>query len=242
MIDKALLQALAADFGVSLSKEALGAFDRYAELLCEWNQKMNLTGITDPKEIVLRHFADSLTLVPLLPKHAALIDVGTGAGFPGVPAAIVRPDIHVTLLDSLNKRLTFLQCVCGELGLSAETVHARAEDGGRLPALRERFDVATARAVASLPVLCEYCLPFVKTGGCFIAMKGPDGDNEQTAAASAAKALGGTYRKTVGLQLPVRPAPGEEVLQRRLMVFDKTGKTPSAFPRPAAKIQKRPLG
>ncbi len=242
MIDKSLLQALAAGLGVSLTGQALTAFDRYAELLCEWNKKMNLTGITDPKEIVLRHFADSLTLVPLLPKNAALIDVGTGAGFPALPAAIARPDIRVTLLDSLNKRLTFLRCVCEELGLSADIVHARAEDGGHLPALRERFDTATARAVASLPVLCEYCLPFVKTGGCFVAMKGPDSDAELAAATAAAKSLGAAYRETVKLQLPVRPSPTDEILQRRLILFDKTGKTPPSLPRPAAKIQKRPLG
>ena len=240
MIDRTLLKAYAADLGVTLTDRQLVQFDRYAELLCEWNEKMNLTGITDPYGIVIRHFADSLTLVPFLPQGATLIDVGTGAGFPAIPAAIARPDIQVTLLDSLNKRLTFLNAVVDELGLSCVTVHARAEDGGHKAELRERFDVATARAVAALPTLCEYCVPFVKKGGVFVALKGPESDNELDTARTAAKVLGASYKDTARVQVPARPKDGEEVFDRRLIVFDKTGNTPKTYPRPAAKIAKKP--
>jgi len=241
MIDKALLQAYAADIGVTLNDTQLAQFDRYAELLCEWNEKMNLTGITDPYGIVIRHFVDSLTLVPFLKNGAALIDVGTGAGFPAIPAAIARPDIRVTLLDSLNKRLIFLGAVCEELKLNAVTVHARAEDGGQKAALREAFDVATARAVAALPTLCEYCVPFVKKGGVFVALKGPESDAELNDAKRAAGVLGATFKESQSAHIPAKPKDGEEVFSRRLVVFDKTGNTPKAYPRPAAKIAKKPL-
>ena len=141
---------------------------------------MNLTAITEPREIVRKHFVDSLTLLSCLPEgELSLIDVGTGAGFPGVALAIARPDIRLTLLDSLNKRLIFLKAVCEELSVPVTLIHARAEEAGRKPELRERFDVATARAVAALPALCEYCLPFVRPGGVFLAMKGPDGEEER---------------------------------------------------------------
>ncbi len=240
MIDCELLKSYAADLGVTLSDTQLAQFDRYAERLCEWNEKMNLTGITDPYGIVIRHFLDSLTLVPYLPKGATLIDVGTGPGFPALPAALPRPDIKVTLLDSLNKRLTFLSAVVEELGLSCVTVHARAEDGGHKAELREAFDVATARAVAALPTLCEYCVPFVKKGGAFVALKGPESDNEMGTALKAAKALGASHKETARVQVPHTPKDGEEVFDRRLIVFDKTGNTPNAYPRPAAKIAKKP--
>lgn len=242
MIDKALLKQQAADLGVALDDRQLAQFDVYAKLLCEWNEKMNLTGITDPYGIVVRHFADSLTLVPYLPEGGTLIDVGTGAGFPAVPAAIARPDIRVTLLDSLNKRLTFLNAVCEELGLSAVTVHARAEDGGQRADLREQFDVATARAVAATPTLCEYCLPFVKTGGVFVALKGPESDGEMPSAKKAAAVLGAKHRDTATLTVPACPKDDEEVFSRRLIVFEKTAATPKTYPRPAAKIAKKPLG
>ncbi len=241
MIDKALLKRYAADLGVTLDDAQLSRFDRYAERLCEWNEKMNLTGITDPYGIVIRHFIDSLTLVPFLKEGATLIDVGTGAGFPAIPAAIARPDVKVTLLDSLKKRLTFLDAVTEEVKLSAVTVHARAEDGGQDPALRERFDAATARAVAALPTLCEYCVPFVKQGGLFVALKGPEVDTQLADGRRAADKLGATFRESRTLQVPVKPAEGEEVFDRRLVVFDKTAATPKAYPRPAAKIAKKPL-
>lgn len=241
MIDRELLKTYAADIGVVLDDTQLARFDRYAELLCEWNEKMNLTGITDPYGIVIRHFVDSLTLVPFLKEGATLIDVGTGAGFPAIPAAIARPDIKVTLLDSLNKRLVFLNAVCEELKLNAVTVHARAEDGGQKAELRESFDVATARAVAALPTLCEYCVPFVKKGGVFVALKGPESDAELQDAKRAAGVLGASFNHSNVAQIPAKPQPDEEVFSRRLVVFDKTAQTPKTYPRPAAKIAKKPL-
>ncbi len=242
MIDKQSLEKQAAVQGVSLTGEMLDRFDAYAALLAEWNQRMNLTAITDPAEIARKHFVDSLTLLPLLPQEPfRLIDVGTGAGFPGLALAIACPRMELTLLDSLNKRLTFLQAVCGELGLRAALIHARAEDGGRRPELRERFDVATARAVAALPVLCEYCLPFVRPGGVFWAMKGPDGAEEAKAAGKAVLLLGGRLGEPKRVLLPggEGEAAGQEPLERLLIPVDKQAPTPAKFPRPSAKIAKQ---
>lgn len=243
MINKDLLKEYTASFGVYPDDTACEKLDRYAQLLVEWNEKMNLTAITAPDEIVQKHFADSLTALPLLPETEgiSLVDVGTGAGFPAIPLAIMRPDLKVTLLDSLNKRLIFLQEVCKELGLGAVTVHARAEEGGQDKSLRETFDVATARAVAALPVLSEYCLPFVKVGGRFIAMKGPESDNEVTAAARGITLLGGGKPVCHRLLLPAQPKAGVEQLDRRLFVITKEKHTPPAYPRPTAKIKKHVL-
>lgn len=234
MIDKGLLIAAAAEMGVTVDEAAAERLDIYARLLVEWNERMNLTAITDPTGIVIKHFADSLSIAPLLPEGTfSLIDVGTGAGFPGVPLAIVRGDMCLTLLDSLNKRLLFLEELCRAVGVEATRVHARAEEGGRDAALRERFDVATARAVAALPVLCELCLPFVRVGGRFIAMKGPDGDREATAAAVALRTLGGRVieRRHVSL---ARPGV-EEAGERCVLVIEKANSTPKRYPRPNAK-------
>ncbi len=239
MIDKQQLIDCAAVYGVEIPSTVAERFDVYARLLVEWNEKMNLTAITDPTGVVVKHFVDSLLAAPLLPTDAfSLIDVGTGAGFPGVPLALLREDCTLTLLDSLNKRLVFLDAVCRELGLHATLIHARAEEGGRRPELREQYDVATARAVAALPTLCEYCLPFVKVGGRFIALKGPDADREQEAAARAVALLGGkvAHKTTVTLQ-----AEAVEPMERQLIRIDKTRPTPTAYPRPSAKIAKRPL-
>ncbi len=243
MIDVDLLRQVTAPYGVTLTDAACEKLDTYARLLVEWNEKMNLTAITAPDEVVVKHFADSLTALPLLPEREglSLIDVGTGAGFPGIPLAIARPDLRLTLLDSLNKRLTFLQAVCEAVGLAAQTVHARAEEGGRNPALRERFDVATARAVAALPTLSEYCLPFVKQGGRFIALKGPESETEATAAAAGIRLLGGSTPAVHTLQLPARPLDGLEQATRRIFVIEKRKPTPAAYPRPTAKIKAKPL-
>ena len=239
MIDKQLLTDCAAAYGVEVTSSLAERLDIYACLLTEWNEKMNLTAITDPTGIVVKHFTDSLLAAPLLPTGAfSLIDVGTGAGFPGVPLALLREDCTLTLLDSLNKRLIFLEAVCRELGLTATLIHARAEEGGRRPDLREKYDVATARAVAALPTLCEYCLPFVKVGGRFLALKGPDADREQEAAVRAVALLGGKVsdRATFALE-----AAGVEPMERQLIRIDKTRPTPPSYPRPSAKIAKRPL-
>ncbi len=242
MIDRDLLARCAAPYEVEITDTLYQQLDTYARLLVEWNEKMNLTAITDPVGVAVKHFADSLTAAPLLPEGKfSLIDVGTGAGFPGVPLALLREDCELTLLDSLNKRLTFLDAVCREVGLTANLVHARAEEGGRKPELRERFDVATARAVAALPTLCEYCLPFVKVGGRFLALKGPDGDREQEAAARAVATLGGKFVGAKTLTLPESPEEGVEPMTRRLVEIAKVKPTPPKYPRQSAKIAKQPL-
>lgn len=230
------LIAAAEAFDLALTQEQAAQFLTYAETLVEWNKVMNLTAITDPQEIIVKHFLDSLLLFRAcsLPENASLIDVGTGAGFPGLPAKIYRPDLHVTLLDSLQKRLNFLEAVCEKTGAEAKRIHARAEDAGREPALRESYDAACARAVAALPVLCEYCLPLVHVGGCFIAMKGPGLEEELQAAGRAIRTLGGKLESTAAFTLP----DGSE---RRIAVIRKTASTPKAYPRPAAKIKKSPL-
>ena len=242
MFDRDLLARVAAPFGVEISADLAERLDVYARLLVEWNEKMNLTGITNPQGIAVKHFADSLTVAPLLPKGKfSLIDVGTGAGFPGVPLALLRADCRLTLLDSLNKRLTFLDTVCREVGLSVTRVHARAEEGGRRKELRERFDVAVARAVAAMPVLSEYCLPFVKVGGCFLALKGPDADREKAEASRGIGVLGGKVTGVDAFTLPKEAVEGTETMERRLIRVEKVRSTPPAYPRPSAKIVKAPL-
>lgn len=242
MINKDLLTALASEYGVRVDETAAEKLDIYARLLVEWNNKMNLTAITAPEDMVLKHFVDSLTALPLLPAHPfSLIDVGTGAGFPGIPLCVVRPDIRLTLLDSLNKRLLFLKEVCTALEIPADLIHARAEEGGHRPDLREQFDIAAARAVAPLPVLTEYCLPFVRPGGQFLAMKGPEGRQELRAAEQAIALLGGRTAAIEEVSLPLHPAPGQEVSTRVLILIDKISSTSSRFPRPSAKIAKHPL-
>ena len=179
--------------GFALSDNQLAAFQQYAELLVEWNQKMNLTAITEPEEIAVKHFVDSLMLLKYIdiPENAALIDVGTGAGFPGIPIKIFSPSVQVALLDALNKRVGFLNTVSEALGQNNQCLHLRAEEGGRKPELREQFDVATARAVASMATLAEYCLPYVKVGGVFAALKGFEIEAELEEAKPAIKLLGG---------------------------------------------------
>ena len=233
---RTLLCEKASGFGVELSGDQVDKFDKYGDLLLSWNEKMNLTAIRDPEGVVIRHFIDSLSLLSVMPVSGEekVIDVGTGAGFPGIPLLIARPTIQLTLLDSLNKRLVFLQAVLDELALSAKTIHARAEEGGRQKGLRENFDLATARAVAALPVLCEYCLPFVKQGGHFVAMKGPDGGEEAKAAQHALLCLQGKLRRQVDFTLP-------DDSRRTLLVVKKTGHTPATYPRAGAKMAKNPL-
>lgn len=212
----------------------------YHELLCEWNTRMNLTGDTDFDTCLTRHYLDSLAPCAdpaLFPKGAALIDVGTGAGFPGLPIAFARPDLRVTLLDSLSKRVKFLEAVCtatgrGDIGLR----HARAEDGGRDPMLREQFDIATARAVAPLNVLCELLLPFVRVGGRMICYKGPTVSEELPAAQKAAKLLGGGV-----ITLREISIPGEAEWHHHIAVCTKERPTAKAYPRKAGTPGKQPL-
>lgn len=220
--------------GFEVSEEQYGKFCEYARTLVEWNEKMNLTGITDPNGIAEKHFLDSILPLKLLeiPDGGKVIDVGTGAGFPGVPIKIYRPDLKLTLLDSLNKRVNFLSAACEAAGLSVELVHARAEEGGRDPRYREKFDAAFARAVAAMPVLAEYCLPYVKVGGVFAAMKGPsenyrDGEN-------AVKLLGGEIEDVKEYKLP----NGDK---RVLIVVRKIAQTAGKYPRNGGQISKKPL-
>ncbi len=207
----------------------------YQEYLCKANQHMNLTAITDSREIWHKHFLDSAMLLQKIsfPLYASCIDVGTGAGFPGLVLAIFRPDLQITLLDSLQKRVTFLSEVTEILGLDhVRCIHARAEDAAKQAELRERFDFATARAVASLPIVLEYCLPFVKIGGLCIPMKGP---NESiTDGITAATALGAGIKQEICYTL-------KEVGTRKIFCYEKTNKTPVDYPRRGDKIQKKPL-
>lgn len=222
--------------GFHLKKEQIEKLDLYAEMLLEWNEKINLTAITDSEGIAIKHFYDSLT--PLwylnIPKNARVIDVGTGAGFPSIPMAIVRPDLRFTLLDSLNKRLNFLNEVCTRLDISAELVHMRAEDAAQKAEYRESFDVAVSRAVAALPVLCEYCIPFVRKNGMFIAMKGSKAEEELEISKNAVSTLGAAVEKTVKINLP-------DDSERNIIVIRKKNYTPKEYPRHGSKIAKKSL-
>ena len=232
MINKDLLKK----YQPTLSDTALDNFDKYAAHLVERNKQMNLTGITEPDEIVIKHFVDSLKFFEYVdvPQGASIIDVGTGAGFPGLPLLLARNDIALTLMDSLNKRLVFLGEVLKKCDLQAELVHARAEDAGQETCFRETYDFATARAVAPMNVLAEYCLPFVKVGGTFCAMKGAKGAEELDCAGKAIATLGGETQKTETLILP---DGGERVL----INVKKISHTATKYPRPSAQISKKPL-
>ena len=231
-----LLQEGARALGMELSEKQTERFARYAGLLREWNGRMNLTAITDPEGIAVRHFVDSLTLLGAVspPQGARLLDVGAGAGFPSVPACIVRPDLRPTLLDSLNKRLMFLEALTRSLEISSELVHQRAEDAALSPDHREKYDLVCARAVARLNALCEYCLPFVRLGGQFAALKGPDGEQELKEAGPAIALLGGGKAELHPFILP----DGSE---RRVVVIKKIRPTPTKYPRRRTKIVKNPL-
>lgn len=238
-----LLPGVLAAAGLLLEPHQLAGLVRYASLLREWNTRINLTAITDDEGVAVRHFLDSLSVLPLLDAEKArqggrslsLVDVGTGAGFPGLPLRIVRPDLQLTLLDSLQKRIAFLQTVAAELGLAdVAAVHSRAEDAGLDPRWRERFDIAIARAVAPLPVLCEYLLPFVRRGGLMIAMKAQKLE-EIDEASAAIRILGGRLETVETLVLP-----GTD-LTRTLVCVRKAEATPKAYPRKAGLPERKPL-
>ena len=214
-----------------LTDAQLSQFELYHAMLADWNTRVNLTAITAPKDVAEKHFADSLAALPLLPQGAAVIDVGTGAGVPGVPLLIVRPDLKLTLLDGLNKRITFLDALLARLGLAADTVHMRAEDAGQSPLYRANFDVALTRAVAPLAVLTELTVPLLKVGGQSIASKGA-ADEELHASAAALHLL---HAKAAVTEVPA--AYG----RRTLIVLTKTAATPKAYPRKAGTPEKKPL-
>ena len=226
----------AKQLGIDLTEKQVDQFRQYRTLLLEWNQKINLTGITDPDEVLTKHFLDSMTPLHLIKQNATVIDVGSGAGFPGLVMKIARPDLQVTLLDSLNKRLIFLNDVMEKLELDGvQTVHSRAEDGGKNKAMREMFDVATARAVAALGTLCEYCLPYVRVDGLFLAMKGPLADEEIAGAHGAISILGGKLDRVIQTDIP-----GTD-LRHNVVMIKKIRQTPAKYPRNAAKMAKSPL-
>lgn len=227
------ISPLCMEFGLELTPEIRERLNTYGNLLLEWNEKMNLTAITEPEAVLYKHFYDCLLFLKHIhPENgASLIDVGTGAGFPGMVLKIARPDLRVTLLDGLNKRLIFLNEVLSALALDAETVHMRAEDAGKAPKYREKFDISCARAVAALPILSEYCIPLVKKGGLFVAMKGQSGAEEAASAANAVKLLGGEKPLIICETLT-----GEE--QRTFIITKKISQTPPKYPRAGGKIAK----
>lgn len=224
--------------GIHLSDIQQEQFDRYYELLIEWNRVMNLTGITEYEEVNLKHFTDSLTIVRIndMKNVFTLIDIGTGAGFPGIPIKIAFPHIKVVLLDSLNKRIKFLNEVVEKLNLdNVETLHGRAEDYAKKAEYREQFDMCVSRAVANLSTLGEYCIPFVKKGGCFVSYKSADSDEEINQSEKAISILGGKISKIDKFMLP-----GSD-MGRALVVTEKDKNTPQKYPRKAGVPSKEPL-
>ena len=219
------------DLCPDLTPIQLEQFATYAELLIDWNSRVNLTAITEPQEIAAKHFADSLSAATLIPQNARVADVGTGAGFPGVPLLIARPDLTMTLMDGLNKRITFLQTLCSELGLTAQCVHTRAEDAGQNPLYRGKFDVVTTRAVAGLPILIELTVPLLKTDGISIAYRGAAQD--ELAQSKSALHLLHAQARTLDV-----PAPYGK---RSLVVVKKLAPTPKQYPRRAGVPEKKPL-
>jgi len=246
-----ILKKGALALGIELGDHEINQFSAYTALLLEWNKKFNLTRITDPAEIAVKHYLDSLTCLAAarFPEGALVADVGTGAGFPGVPLAIARPDLRLVLIEATRKKLAFLEVVRDAilsqhpaiLSLSKdgvpriELVHARAEEVGRLPEHRERYDVVVARAVAEMRVLAEYCLPLVKVGGVFIAQKRPDVEHELARARPGISVLGGGPPEVVRLTLPGTDS------RRSVVVVKKIKPTPGEFPRQGAKIAKKAL-
>lgn len=236
--DTSLFEEDIRKFSITLEKRQMCQFLKYYELLLQWNSFMNLTGITEFSEVMKKHFTDSLSLAGYqdLSKINTLIDVGTGAGFPGIPLKIAFPHLKVTLLDSLNKRINFLNEVIRELELTEiEAVHGRAEDFARPEKLREKYDLSVSRAVANLSTLSEYCIPFVKKGGIFAAYKSEKGAEELTAAKKAVNLLGGKIIEKKDFVLP------DSDMSRTIILIQKEKETPKKFPRKAGLPSKEPL-
>lgn len=223
-----------------LSEEKYNKFQKYMNLLIERNKNINLTAITDKDEIVLKHFVDSLTISKYIVDNSKIIDVGTGAGFPGIPLKIYNESLDITLLDSLNKRINFLNDVIEMLNLNKiRAVHSRAEDAAKNPDYRERFDIATSRAVANLSTLVEYLLPFVRVNGICICMKGPNVDEELSRAKKAIEVLGGRIEQVDNLKLAADDA--ENDLERNIIIIRKVRKCSNKYPRKAGMPSKEPI-
>lgn len=226
------------ELGLKCTDETIDKFRKYREILVEWNQKMNLTGIEEEKEVYIKHFLDSVAAVKegYIKDGMSIIDVGTGAGFPGLPLRICLENSKVTLLDSLNKRINFLSEVCRNIDIDdIELIHGRAEDFGKDEKYREQYDVATARAVAGLPILMEFCVPFIKVGGYFVCLKGPNADTELEESEKAMEVLGLEFVEKIDVELP------EIELKHNIVVFKKVNSTPAKYPRKAGKPVKSPI-
>lgn len=234
---KEIIKSATADYKIQLTENQLEQLEKYFKLLVEWNEKINLTAITDEQGVAVKHFADSLSLFNYvdIPENSTIIDVGTGAGFPGIVLKIARPDIRLTLLDSLQKRLNFLDNVLSELSLDAVLIHSRAEDGGQDIDLRESFDFVVSRAVARLNVLAEYCIPYARLSGSFIAMKGPDAENEIADGRKAVQKLGGKIKNIHTFSLALDGG------ERTIIEIEKIAPTPDKYPRSYGKIKAKPL-
>lgn len=224
------------EFGIDANDQMINDLKTYREILVDWNQKMNLTGIEEEKEVFIKHFLDSISAVQngYIKDGISLIDVGTGAGFPGLPLKICLKDIKLTLLDSLNKRINFLQEVSNAVNLEdVEFIHGRAEDFGKNSEYREKYDVATARAVAGLPILMEFCVPFVKVGGYFVCLKGPNANLELEESKVAMEVLGVEFVEKIDIELP------NEELKHNILVFKKSKKYTRKVPKKSWKTSKK---
>ena len=236
MLNKELFYETIKPFEINIDNNAFYRLDTFAEMLIETNKSFNLTAIKEPDDVTVKHFADCLSIFKYvnIPEGAKIIDVGTGAGFPGLVLKLARPDINMTFLDSTKKRLGFIEGVLNECGVQGEIVHMRAEEAAQLSKYREKFDFATARAVAALPVLSEYCLPFVKVGGSFVSMKSADSNEELNEAKKAIAILGGKIEEDILFDLV-------DEMPRRIVRLKKNTQTPTKYPRPSAQIAKKPL-
>lgn len=226
----------AQEIGYTLQEEQLEQFFTYKELLIEWNKKMNLTAIEQEEDIITKHFIDSLSIATYIPDSTKVIDIGTGAGFPGIPLKILKKDLSITLLDSLNKRISFLEEVIRNLSLeNIQAVHARAEELAHKEEYREQYDIAVSRAVAPMHTLLEYMLPYVKIGGKCICMKGPNLQEESKDLQNCLETLGGKIEKIEEIVLP------ETEIKRNIMLIKKENKTPKKYPRNPGMPSKKPL-
>lgn len=233
-----LLQEQLDMIGIPIKERQIQQFHMFYEILIEKNKVMNLTGITDKEQVIRKHFVDSILLMKehCFENISTCMDVGTGAGFPGIPLAIMNPDIRFVLLDSLNKRIQFILEVKDKLGLTnLEAYHGRAEEFGKMPEYREQFDICVSRAVANLSSLSEFCIPFVKPSGYFISYKSQAVEEEMDAAKNAVSLLGGEYEDMISFSLP-----GTDIF-RSFVVIQKIKNTPEKYPRGSGKILKKPL-